>query len=67
MKKKAVIDTRICVGCGCCAKVCPLGAVTVPYGIHAVIDSAKCVGCGRCSTECPASIIEICRKEEAHE
>lgn len=67
MKKKAVIDTRICVGCGCCTKVCPLGAVTVPYGIHAVIDPAKCVGCGCCSTECPASIIEICRKEEAHE
>ena len=65
MKKKAVVDTKVCVGCGCCMKVCPLGAVTIPYGIHAVIDSAKCVGCGRCAAECPASIINIVIREEA--
>lgn len=44
MKKKAVIDSAKCVGCGCCVKVCPLGAVSVPLGIHAVIDPLKCVG-----------------------
>lgn len=65
MKKKAVIDMAKCVGCGCCVKVCSLGAVSVPLGIHAVIDPAKCVGCGRCAAECPASIIEIIRQEVA--
>ena len=63
MKKKAVIDTAVCVGCGCCVKVCPLGAVTVPLGIHAAVDLAKCVGCGRCSAECPASLISIAQME----
>ena len=52
MKKKAVIDMAKCVGCGCCVKVCPLGAVSVPLGIHAVIDPLKCVGCGRCYLSC---------------
>ena len=65
MKKKAVIDTSVCVGCGCCVKACPLGAVTVPLGIHAAVDPAKCVGCGRCSTECPASLISIVHMEVA--
>ena len=65
MKKKAVIDTASCVGCGCCVKVCPMGAVSVPLGIHAVINPLKCVGCGRCAAECPASIIEIIRQEVA--
>lgn len=65
MKKRAVIDQSRCVGCGCCIKVCPLGAVSVPKGIFAVIDAEKCVGCGRCKAECPASIIEIIRQEVA--
>lgn len=57
MKRKAVIDKSQCVACGCCVKVCPKGAVSVPHGINAVIDETMCVGCGKCAKECPASII----------
>ena len=59
MKRKAIVDTSICVACGCCVKVCPKGAVSVPHGINAVIDETMCVGCGKCAKECPASIITL--------
>lgn len=58
-KRKATVSTRECVACGCCIKVCPRSAITVPNGIHAVIDRELCVGCGKCVKECPASIISL--------
>lgn len=59
IKRKAVVSTRECVACGCCVKVCPRNAITVPDGIHAVVDRALCVGCGMCVRECPASILSL--------
>lgn len=58
-RKKAMIDQSLCVGCGCCVKVCPLKAVQVVKGIMAQVDWDKCVGCGRCVRECPASVISL--------
>ena len=58
-RRKASVDTDSCVACGCCAKVCPLGAISVFRGIAAQVDPGRCVGCGRCAKECPASVIEI--------
>ena len=57
-RKAAVLQDQ-CVACGCCAKVCPLHAITIYHGIYATVDTAKCVGCGKCAKECPASVIEI--------
>lgn len=57
-RKAAVLQDQ-CVACGCCAKVCPLHAITIYHGIYAAVDAAKCVGCGKCAKECPASVIEI--------
>ena len=59
IKRKASVDQQYCVACGCCAKVCPMGAIEIYKGIVAKINEAKCVGCGKCSKECPASIIEM--------
>lgn len=59
MKKRAVIQKKNCVACGCCVKVCPRAAISVPLGIHAEIDYGLCVGCGKCVKECPASIITL--------
>lgn len=56
--KKARISGD-CVACGCCVKVCPLGAISIDRGIRAVVDLKRCVGCGKCARECPASVIEI--------
>ncbi len=58
-RKKAVVSIQDCVACGCCMKVCPRNAITIPDGIHAVIDRERCVGCGICTKECPASIITL--------
>ena len=59
IRKKANISQSECVACGCCVKVCPLGAIHIHKGIYAKIDNTKCVGCGKCAKECPASIITI--------
>ena len=48
-----------CVACGCCIKVCPKAAITVPQGVVAVVHDALCVGCGLCAKECPASVISV--------
>lgn len=59
MKKKAQVQEKLCVACGCCAKVCPRGAITVDRGLTARVDENSCVGCGLCAKECPACVIEI--------
>lgn len=58
-RRKAIVNTKECVGCGCCIKVCPKGAIAVPHGIYAEISPALCVGCGKCAKECPASVISL--------
>ena len=58
-RRKARVDRRSCVACGCCVKVCPMGAVAVKHGVYASVEEVKCVGCGRCAKECPASIITM--------
>jgi len=59
MKRRAFIRTDDCVACGCCMKICPRNAISIPKGICAEIDSELCVGCGKCAKECPASIITL--------
>ncbi len=58
-RRKAVVSIRECVACGCCIKVCPRNAISVPQGIYARIKEELCVGCGKCVKECPASIISL--------
>ena len=59
MKRKAIVAQDQCVACGCCVKVCPMGAIQIMKGIMAAVDFSKCVGCGKCAKECPASVITI--------
>ena len=56
---RAVVERADCVACGCCVKVCPLGAIEIVRGVAAQIDRERCVGCGRCARECPASVIRL--------
>ena len=58
-RRRAVVDPSACVACGCCVKVCPLGAIEIVRGVAAQIDRERCVGCGRCARECPASVIRL--------
>lgn len=58
-KRKAVVSIQDCVACGCCIKVCPRNAISIPDGIYANIRQDLCVGCGKCAKECPASVIVL--------
>lgn len=57
--RRAFVDQKHCVACGCCVKVCPLKAIEVVGGIFAQVKQEVCVGCGKCARECPASVIVI--------
>lgn len=52
---KAVCSTG-CIGCGICAKNCPVEAVTVENNI-AHINPEKCTNCGICAEKCPVKVI----------
>ena len=60
--KKAIVDRKVCVACGACAKVCKKMALSIWKGCYAQVDVKKCVGCGLCAKTCPAGCIEV--KEE---
>ncbi|MGL4737744.1 MAG: 4Fe-4S dicluster domain-containing protein [Cellulosilyticaceae bacterium] len=63
IKRKATVDTNLCVACGACAKVCPLKIITIEQGVFANIQTERCVGCGKCAKVCPASVIEMKAEE----
>jgi ferredoxin len=64
-KRKATVQTKECVACGCCLKSCPLGAISVYRGLYALVDEGRCVGCGKCEAACPAQVIDIIASEGA--
>ena len=58
-RRKAKVDRKSCVACGCCVRVCTVGAIGILHGAFARVDWNRCVGCGKCAKECPASVIDI--------
>ena len=59
---KPVVQTRICIGCGACARNCAHGAISFTDK-KAKIDHNKCVGCGRCIGACPVDAVEAANDE----
>lgn len=52
-----------CLGCGDCASVCSLGAISIdPHSQLPIVDIDKCGGCGACVRACPRNIIEVRKK-----
>lgn len=43
-----------CLGCGTCARVCPIGAIAFPSPSRPRLDREKCTGCGECAKACPS-------------
>lgn len=49
--RKPAVWQNSCAGCGDCANICPVGAISIING-KAVIDHDKCIDCKLCVSSC---------------
>ena len=52
-KKKLVIESAMCKGCGICVAFCPKGALELVNEKVTRKEGTDCVACGLCELRCP--------------
>ncbi len=56
-----------CYGCGCCANICPVDAISMQYDregfLIPCINSELCLECGKCIEKCIAYKSEVVKKD----
>ena len=55
--KKFTVDADKCIGCGRCAKACPVGDVSVEKGKPRWLHDNRCTSCLACYHHCPCHAI----------
>jgi len=55
------VDKELCVDCGSCVSLCPVGAITIDEEFNVNFDGRKCLGstCGLCVDACPFRAITL--------
>jgi len=51
------VNKDICIGCGACVGVCPVGALSLDEEGKAGSDPEICIDCGACLATCPMEAI----------
>ena len=61
MNNTVNIDEELCIGCGTCVEICPVGILYVDdkAGICKVTDSSLCDRLRGCERNCPVDAIKI--------
>ncbi|MDQ7784518.1 MAG: nitroreductase family protein [Desulfomonilaceae bacterium] len=53
-----VIDEDVCIGCGMCVKVCPVGTISMKEG-RAAVTGKWSLNCGHCEAVCPVDAVRV--------
>ena len=46
-----------CIGCGACARACPVHAIEGALKSRHAINAKRCIDCGVCGMSCPAGAV----------
>jgi formate hydrogenlyase subunit 6/NADH:ubiquinone oxidoreductase subunit I len=68
----AGINDETCIGCGKCAKACPINAINMKADetpeakrkMSPSVDKAICLGCGVCALNCPKGACRLTKREQ---
>jgi ferredoxin len=68
----AEVETDTCIGCGKCAKACPIEAIQMvsidnpktKKKKEAVIDESICLGCGVCALKCKTKALGLVKRKQ---
>ncbi|MBQ1285775.1 MAG: 4Fe-4S binding protein [Solobacterium sp.] len=51
------VNKELCIGCGACVGVCPVGALELDEEGKSESNEEICIGCGACIGTCPVEAI----------